>query len=186
MSQCAQKDCTKDAYCKGFCSKHYTRFLKYGSPDFTKTGHATSFLEAAIRSQTDDCIIWPHGLFGNGYGAYKKTTAHRAVCEAVHGSPRDGKTCAAHSCGARLCVNPRHLRWATPQENSQDMISHGTSNKGERHPGAVFSEAQVAQIKSALSAGQSAYSLAREWGVSNTTIRNIRYGLTWGWVKHQM
>lgn len=183
MKPCSQPDCPSPAVAKALCQKHYYRLRRYGCVETRKTLHTDDFIEAALNSSTDDCILWPFGGFGNGYGAYQKTTAHRVVCRLAHGEPTPEKFQAAHSCGNRMCVNPRHLRWATRLENAKDMIQHGRSNKGERHAMAIFTERQVAEIKRDLLNGKTGYSIAKRLGASQTAIRDIRIGKNWSWVQ---
>lgn len=79
---------------------------------------------------TDDCIEWPFGRDRDGYGVFylspngdrrqRKTSANRAVSLLTFGDPPADGMHAAHSCHNRSCINPRHLRWATVQENIDD------------------------------------------------------------------
>jgi hypothetical protein len=42
------------------------------------------------------------------------------MCLLAHGEAPPGKNIVAHWCGNAKCVSPRHLRWATQQENADD------------------------------------------------------------------
>jgi HNH endonuclease len=92
----------------------------------------------AIASETDDCIIWPGERTGRDYPRYEsnmlgkrmRIAVHRFVCEEVHGKPPFTGAHAAHACGVRLCINPRHLRWTTARDNKDDEIIHGINRGG--------------------------------------------------------
>lgn len=88
---------------------------------FAPTGMADT-LAMALESNTDQCIIWPYGQTDTGYPSMGagKPRAHRYVCEQKHGPAPQDKNDAAHSCRQRLCINPKHLRWATRTENMAD------------------------------------------------------------------
>jgi hypothetical protein len=53
------------------------------------------------------------------------------------------------------------------------------TTRGERSANARLTNEAVAQIKQRLAAGQSQYSLAREFGVSQRTILRIKQGISW-------
>ena len=132
--------------------------------------------EVAMVHGDDNCLEWPFGRHSAGYGAVyragKALTANRMLCEMVHGPPplQRGRIEAAHSCGNRLCVNPRHLRWATVSENQKDRIRHGTSVRGERMWASRLTEYEVRQIKEAQGS-ETPQALARRFGVSDGAIR---------------
>ncbi|WP_435658128.1 HNH endonuclease [Brucella pituitosa] len=135
---CSIDGCDKFAMGHGYCSKHYNRMLRNGSPTAggTVVGAPMSFVETvALNYSGDECLTWPFGKTGDGYGVLKvspDSLAHRVICRMVYGDPSSEDLVAAHSCGnGHLgCVNPKHLRWATYKENSQDMISHGRARNG--------------------------------------------------------
>lgn len=86
-----------------------------------------AFVEAAVTSSTDECILWPfgkRGRYGRVYVNGKTVSVHRYVCERTYGPCPPDKQHAAHRCGVHLCINPRHVRWATCAENEADKFIH--------------------------------------------------------------
>lgn len=137
------------------------------------------FIEDALVSNTDGCILWPHAL-RNGYGCFRRDGhtyyVHSTICERVHG-PRPPGHEAAHTCGVHACVNPRHIRWATPTENQADRVAHGTTNRGERCGASKLTEADVRVIR--RSKGRLHRELAVEYGVVRQTIDRVIARITW-------
>lgn len=76
---------------------------------------------------------------------------------------------------------PENLRWGTAQENSDDMIRHGTRMYGESNHKAKLTERQVLDIYAQRGA-VGAEVLARQYGVKGWTIYKIWSGDNWGWL----
>lgn len=144
------------------------------------------FLRECLNVQTRNCIEWPYARNTRGYGNLKVEgrwhIASRLLCEWAHGLPPGEQHHAAHSCGNRACVNPQHIRWATPSENGADKLAHGTSARGELCGASRLSEPEVLEIKRQLPLA-SMRQLARDFGVDPKTIRKIRDGITWAWLE---
>ena len=90
------------------------------------------FLNKVIQSNTTECIEWPFAKRkGTPYGHFSiwfenkqyNFYAHNYICRLIYGPAPEGFE-AAHRCGNPICVNPKHLRWATHCENMQDAIEH--------------------------------------------------------------
>ena len=135
---------------QGLCSKHLNRWLSYGSTEKrprakTKKGEARALFEKLVadflarpnrRHGSGKCIIWPFAR-NKGYANISIGGKHGAVCKLIL---ERIDPCillgyfSAHSCnnGAGGCVNPWHLRWATPMENSRDRVLDGNSGKGKK------------------------------------------------------
>lgn len=121
---------------RGLCSRHYRRLMRQGDPTApmrSKNGASLEFLRRAVGDDHDECVLWPFTQYSNGYGSVwhegRLWGAHRLACRLRHGEPSDPQLQAAHKCGNKLCINPRHLRWATQAENEQDKLKHGTANR---------------------------------------------------------
>lgn len=69
-----------------------------------------------------------------------------------------------------------NFEWQTPKGNRQHAAENGCNPRGEAHHNAVLSADDVAAIKKLLSFGATPAALGREFGVSHTTVRNIRDG----------
>ena len=93
---------------------------------------------------------------------------------------------ACHTCCHKHCVNPAHLYWGTPQNNSDDMVKDGTSPAGSNHGLSKLTEAQVLEIRAKHSKRKhhndreiSASTLAKEYGVDKSSIKYILARRTW-------
>jgi DNA-binding XRE family transcriptional regulator len=104
---------------------------------------------------------------------------------------RDG-FCSLHKCDNPPCVRndgtAGHVFEGTKKDNTSDMMSKGrnryklpTIKLGEHHHQSRLTKDQVVEIKTRRNETKS--SLAREFGVSRSTIRNIHDGKVWGWLK---
>lgn len=174
---------------RGWCGAHYHRWQAHGDPLAGGTFHGKpmAFLEAALASETENCIPWPFYRDKNGYGMIgfrgKVKLTHRVVCELAHGAPLASEHEAAHSCGNGHggCINPKHLRWASRAENEADKLLHGTVARGKRSGAAKLTEADVIDILRSRGAVLQR-DLAARFGVSQSLISRIYAGKDWGWL----
>lgn len=172
----------------GMCNPHYLRWIRHGDPIAGRRlyGSALKFIQSHVNYSGDECLIWGFGTTKSGYGCLsfnkKRYVASRLMCIFAHGEPFNKDCDAAHSCGNRLCVNPKHLRWATRKENCSDCVIHGTSNRGERQGNSVLLESDVIKIKS-LKGMFLQREIANMFNVSRMTINDIFNNRTWSWLK---
>ena len=78
-----------------------------------------------------------------------------------------------------MCVNPRHLRWATPAENNQDKWLHGTAKVGEDNHASKLTEADVRAIREMFKSGANKGEISRRFGTSRKNVAVIVNRLTW-------
>lgn len=187
---CSIDECGKPVWARGWCRPHYKRWERHGNPLAGRTaeGETARFFQTVVLShRSDDCLIWPYGRAGRGYGLMtlngKRGYAHRFACEARNGPPPSKDAEAAHSCGnGHLgCVNQIHLRWATTAENHADKIDHGTTNRGERHGNSKLTTEDVLKIRS-LSSKISRRDLALMFGINTGTVNDIIRRKSWCWL----
>lgn len=188
---CLVVGCLGEHKARGYCSRHYQLWRLHGNPlgvGRTSRGATTSFLhEVVIPFLGSDCLIWPFSRDKDGYGKMwdgnTVRLVHSIVCETVYGPKPTEKHEVAHSCGCghEGCVNPRHLRWATPSENNLDKIKHGTMMRGKGHTATTLSEEDVLQIM-ALRGLHTQVELGEMFGVNHRTISQIHLGTRWGWL----
>ena len=131
-----------------------------------------------ISTPTDDCIVWPYGRTGRGYGQVSVNgtvrPAHRVALETVSDPPTLKHHAAHGPCRNRLCCNPRHLSWKTISENHADKYRDGTDQNGEACSTCKLSTAQVDQIRTRYrETHRTQQSLADEYGVSQKHISRI-------------
>lgn len=188
---CSIPGCDKPVYGRGWCGAHYRRWFRHGDPMVGGTPRGDTlgspsrfYREVVLAYEGDECLIWPFTVDGGGYGRIrwngKHMTVSRLVCEDVHGQPPTSNHDAAHSCGKGhlACVAKRHLSWKTKTENQRDRLSHGTDCKGERHPLAKLTEADVREIRS-LRDSHIQREIADRFGVSESLVGLIHQRKIW-------
>lgn len=186
---CSVDGCDKLRDSKGLCDTHYRRFRKYGDPLIgaapTKQGDVREFFHSVVSTyEGNDCLIWPYARSSAGYGKMKRNgkmrEVHRLICEDAHGPAPTPEHEAAHSCGKGhlACVTKGHLSWKTAKGNSEDRVTHGTSNQGEKNAHSKLTEAQVREILS-LRGKEPRRETATRFGVSTSAIGDIQNGKSW-------
>lgn len=135
----------------------------------------------------NECWLW-QGATIKGYGALRMQRshspgyvyAHRMSYEIHKGAiPADQHVC--HSCDNPLCVNPNHLWVGTNRENVTDMDAKGrrVTQRGETHPDAKLTEAQVLEIRERAANGEKQRNLASEYSISESNISSIVTRRVW-------
>ena len=186
---CSINGCGQPHKGYGWCQKHYLRWKISGDPlvvsiALSPQGAPNKWLSNHVDFQSDECLIWPFAKMTNGYGLTswkgKKNGAHRVMCELVHGMAPTLIHEAAHSCGNGNigCVNPRHIRWATPKENTSDKRIHGTMTCGEKISWSKLTEVDVRRIKTMFEK-QTDIEIAEQFGVSDAAIYLICKKKNW-------
>ena len=162
------------------------RWYRHGSPlgGGVTPGSCQRFLDDMLKAPTAACVYWPFDR-NNGYArrnlAGQKVYVHNEMCREKHGPPPTADHQAAHSCGQGRagCVNPDHLRWATPLENAADKTRHGTELRGTDHHSCRLTEEAVLSI---FNSDRSNKELAATHNVSPSTVTDIWKGRTWRWL----
>jgi hypothetical protein len=120
------------------------------------------------------------GLSRNGVATTHRV--HRLVLEAFAGAPKPGEI-SLHGPGGRLDNRLRNLRWGTPVENNFDMVRDGTLCQGNERSTAKLTEAVVQELRSRhATGGVTKRAMARELGVSESTVGVAIRRKTWKWV----
>ena len=141
------------------------------------------FLTKVCPDASSGCWLWQGEVRPDGYGVTsldgRELRAHRVAWMLFRGEIAPGVV-VCHKCDVRACVNPEHLFLGTVADNSQDMLNKGRSSRGERHHSAKLTEDQVSRIKTMLAEGRLYISeIAREFGVTPSTIQGIKQGKSW-------
>jgi hypothetical protein len=171
---------------RGMCNAHYLRWYRHGDVHHktrADDGEPDKWLRAHVEFDGDESQIRPfaRGRDGRGRTASEiAPQAHRAMCILVHGEPPSPAHEAAHACGKghEGCINPKHLRWATPSENSGDRWIHGTEIHGAQTWNAKLTAADVVEIRS-LRGSLSQRELGERYGVDRETIGDAQRRVTW-------
>jgi hypothetical protein len=111
---------------------------------------------------------------GKAYGR----TVHRLVMEAFRGPRPRGKQ-IAHADGYPPNCTLKNLSYKTPKGNAADTARHGRTAIGDRNGMAKLANAHAAAIRRRALAGENYGKLAREFGVTKSTICLIKQGKTY-------
>jgi hypothetical protein len=120
------------------------------------------------------CWKWLRALDDWGYGVVRwqgrKEKAHRVSYRLAKGTIPEGM-CVCHSCDSPACVNPGHLWLGRCQDNSLDA-----SRKGRLSHTLTPEEVIYCRRLSGIVSQQT---LARRFGVTQSTIHSAIVGKTW-------
>ena len=185
--ECTIVHCDRTAVAKGYCSRHYTAYRKYGDPLVVKQKqhHGLTLRERLERytKKSDGCWLWIGFTDPNGYGRLnidgRPILAHRLAYQVSLGDIPSGMV-VCHKCDNPPCVNPDHLFLGTQASNVKDMHSKGRAHKrgmkGSEHPAAKVNEEIVRAIRAC---SLSTVKAAALFGLSRPTIDDIRKRRSW-------
>ncbi len=118
---CSLVDCNGQVNSRGWCSKHYWRWRKYGDPlQLRQPVDVLDLIMRRVEKQADCWIFTGHLL--KGYGQIHSVQlggtrlVHVVVYERLVGSVPDGLE-LDHLCRTPACCNPAHLEPVTHAEN---------------------------------------------------------------------
>lgn len=119
---CSIEDCDKITVGRGWCNKHYRRWLHYGDPLFVKQIKGNDALRFwnNVKVNADGCWLWTGLLSDKGYSQFyaggRNTSGYRWAYLNLKGPISAGLE-LDHLCRVHACVNPDHLEPVTGQEN---------------------------------------------------------------------
>jgi hypothetical protein len=132
----------------------------------------------------DCCWEWKGGKDKDGYGQMqistgnKLTKAHRVSWMVYKGDiPKGIKVC--HKCDNPPCCNPDHLFLGTTKDNSADMTLKGRSTRGSKNATSKLKDDDIPKIRQLISLGVTLTRIAKDFGVSVSTICEISKGKRW-------
>ena len=125
--------------------------------------------------------------FGHGELAYKgkKYRAHRLSYIAYIGPIPEGLV-VCHYCDNPSCINPEHLFLGTQAENLADAMRKNRMKapfvNGEKHGMSKLTKIDVLKIRQD---SRPYNQIAKDFGVSPSTIKRAKTGQTWGHIGGQ-
>lgn len=180
---CEAADCDRPHEARGFCTKHYSRFLRNGTTELPTLAER---FWSNVDQSADGCWEWQGQRASNRYGIFnfgnKHHQAHRLAFE-LHNGIAPGDLFVCHRCDNPPCVRPGHLFLGTQKDNLADMVRKGRGSKvrarGEAVGQAVLTERDVREIRRRAASGEQHTSIARDFGVTKNNIGHIVRRRTW-------
>lgn len=155
-----------------------------GCYEVSNMGNVRSWISANGRGKRATPIQLTLRKMKGGYLAaslrHKTYLVHTLVLEAFVSARPEGMQ-ACHGDGNPANNREGNLRWDTAKNNHADKLTHGTDFRGEKNPSVCLTQSQVNEIKERLKAAKwgDVSRIAREYGVDQTTISDIKTGRTW-------
>ena len=189
MKLCSFDGCGKKAICHGFCAGHNRQsnageVLRPLQLQYHGFSEIKRFLMRVDKRGNTECWPWTgsrqlkwHGQWRNSSGAIEST--HRAAWRLFVGPITEGMH-VLHRCDNPICLNPSHLFLGTGADNARDMWAKNRAKPGvsigEKHGMSKLTADIVREIRDSPLMGTE---LAKKFGVTPTTISEIRKRKTW-------
>lgn len=134
------------------------------------------------------CHIWQGAVLQRGgygsftcrpLGVYPQVRAHRAAWAIYCGEVLPEDVHLLHECDNPLCVNVAHLHKGDQKQNISEMVAKGRSAKGEQHSQAKLTETEARAIYALKGKGLTAVAVSRDFGITDTTVRDIWRKKSW-------
>lgn len=157
-----------------FCSRHCAQ------KSHAKRNTEEQFWQRVEIKRPDDCWLFTGRKNQDGYGqiAYQcKTQNANRVSYIIANGPIPKGMVVMHTCDNPPCVNPKHLKIGTQQQNIEDMVSKGRNRNGgggAQNVLSVLTADQRAEIRKKFTGikGQKS-AMALEYGCCVQTICNV-------------
>lgn len=186
QSTCSIPDCEKRYFARGWCSMHFTRAARHGSPEWHQPTFQERFWAKVPKGKPGDCWEWAGARDSDGYGVFAvshriQRKAHRLAYEFGHGEiTADMMVC--HACDNPPCCNSGHLFLGSAKDNSQDRDAkgRGTQLAGELCSWRKLTAEDVEEIRAKYATGRWLQrELAEQYGVSQTGIGKVVRRVIW-------
>jgi hypothetical protein len=115
---------------------------------------------------------YPRAYLKNAPNAPVYKLVHVLVCEIFIG-PRPPGMESCHFDGDPSNCALTNLRWDTPLANAADKRRHGKVYSGEHHANSKLTDAQVRELRVAPGSQRA---IARQFGITQQTVSDIRIG----------
>lgn len=188
---CSLVGCDGQVYARGWCNRHYQRWLKHGDPETVMRPNLMQrFWRKVGFTDRLSCWEWRGSKDRNGYGhlvgpSGRIEKAHRVSWQLAHGAIPEGLY-VLHRCDNRACVNPNHLWLGTYRDNRLDCVAKGrhanNAKRGEAHYLTHLTNEDVIAMRKRWGEGQSQSALAREYNISASQVRKIVHYQRWAHV----
>jgi hypothetical protein len=128
---CTVAGCVRQNWARGYCSIHYVRFNRYGTPTGGRSPNGTPLATRLVeRSEVvpSGCWEWTGSRSPDGYGKIYDATVGRpnhvhVVSYREFKGPIVKGLQIDHLCRNRCCCNPDHLEQVTPSVNVQRALA---------------------------------------------------------------
>jgi len=142
-------------------------------------------LDRATPEPTSGCWLWTKAVvcgYGLGNVGGRTRRVHRVALESRLGRSLRLDECALHSCDQPSCVNPRHLRPGTHQDNVNDRQKRGRGVRNEQRSGIVATPGSNRKITIDM--------VRWAWANVEANLPKRKTGAkrvgTWSWVANQL
>lgn len=135
-------------------------------------------MNSSVLDQKTGCWNWQKAT-KHGYAVTSKQNrqvlAHREMLKFHTGLNPDNKTLACHKCDNPKCINPEHLFWGTPKENSQDMVKkgRGADTKSAARARSKLTEENISEIRLLRKNGSELLEIAGKFSISFQQVSKI-------------